>query len=255
MATSLRCLVLGCFGITIGSSHRVRNVDSKMEMDKNITTAPMNVAPKGGWILHRAAYAETPTRATWCGTYDFAVRITLPVPNRPGYVSYCSGTIVGNKVLTAAHCIEDLTTPSGIQVQSCRASYQVISMQSYPRYDPRAITGDVAILQVSGHHRATSRVSLMPNRPIVGKGLNLAGFGTDEHGKLGDFNVLKDRTMKVLPCHSGTDSSIACISSGPRSRSASCAGDSGGPWFTSVGTYVQVYGAKLLWQRRLRGQR
>eukprot|EP00931_Biecheleriopsis_adriatica_P121266 TRINITY_DN96353_c0_g1_i1.p1 TRINITY_DN96353_c0_g1~~TRINITY_DN96353_c0_g1_i1.p1 ORF type:complete len:305 (+),score=48.30 TRINITY_DN96353_c0_g1_i1:44-958(+) len=245
MSMHLRLLILAFIHVITVSSTRQQTIHEQVvdegDLGPNLwnklvskwiddPTSPLKQQDAGQW--HRgAAYAETPSRSEWCSTYDFAVKIIIPDPKDAKYQSICSGTIAGNKVLTAAHCVRGARGTAGWAVQTCRSLYRVIGAWAHPLYDPRTFANDVAILLVAGDHYPLRQVFLLEKRPNTGAGLNLAGFGLDENEQLGDFNVLKSDTMKVMPCQSGTDPSVACISSGPRSHSASCGGDSGGPWF------------------------
>jgi len=134
----------------------------------------------------------------------------------------CTGTVSKNKVITAKHCVEDLT-PSEVTVQvssKLNVWQSVTNIVLHPDLD-------VAILTFDGHHTNKKKLVLDGVTPAVGEQIRLAGFGQTHTGGVGDLHTSGPLQRVSCNWHSG----VICASSGPDSQKSSCGGDSGGPWF------------------------
>lgn len=196
-------------------------------------------------LLGGAAGGLAVTHDEWQQRYDFSVSIRSrsPCKANPNQMctSQCTGTILGNKVLTAAHCIVNkhgvAKAPSRDWrvIASDRVVRHVIHAVYHDDYDPvnGDETDDVGILTLNSAYTNLSPVLLDGSTPPrVGNGVLLAGFGDDGEGNLGDLNVVRANKMKVRSCGGSWGPPIACISSGLGNKASSCGGDSGGGWYT-----------------------
>merc|ERR1712078_137798 len=78
---------------------------------------------------------------------------------------------------------------------------------------------------------------------LAGHSLEMAGFGATSKGGWCRFSGLHDSgTMTVTQCPKSTHRSIFCAGSGPNSRTSSCSGDSGSPWFKSAKDVHRIEG-------------
>lgn len=182
--------------------------------------------------------------------YDFAVLIFYDVPKSEGGQSVCTGTIYNNIVLTAAHCVYG-KKPESFHVMLAHkhftnTSYSVREVIAHPHYDPNDYGApDVGIMILNGEGYLPKTNVRFNRQPLDERQLQtcyLAGFGVSEHGGgptpdrplvVGQFQLFSCAPRRVLR----NIEYYACAESGPKSYTAGCSGDSGGPWFTKHTSY------------------
>jgi len=146
---------------------------------------------------------------------------------------YCSATVMGpNAVLTAAHCIGDATSASGMRIRTSEGTFPVRQFEVHPRYrQTRGSAVDLAVLLIDGTHK--SRSTLCRETPAAGRDIVIMGWGnfvfpapTDTTGKLRyGFNTI-DRVGA-----NGIEFRGTASGPGTGERVGAGTGDSGGPMF------------------------
>jgi secreted trypsin-like serine protease len=172
---------------------------------------------------------------------------------------FCGGTLIAPKVvLTAGHCVEgSQASEMDVVVGRTRLTQEtdgerikVVKILQYPTYNPKNVTGDVALLELE--HAAT--VAPMPiahpgdgTPASLGARVMTIGWGaTAEGGNISDelkFVRLSVRTHQACDRIYGAihDNSQLCIGSS-RSGEDSCQGDSGGPVISGDGDATRLIG-------------
>ena len=168
--------------------------------------------------------------------------------------SWCSGTLIGcSTFLTAAHCVEDDTSPNAYWVFLQHSGvHSVVSVTPHPNYTssnfPR---DDVAVLKLGAPVTGINPTALNDvDSPAFGTTGTIAGFGRTG-GSSEDYGIKRYGDVQTTDCSgqlSGVgNTELVCwqFSSpvgAPGDDSNTCNGDSGGPLFIDFGGTETVAG-------------
>ncbi|KAF6200869.1 hypothetical protein GE061_005316 [Apolygus lucorum] len=202
------------------------------------TTCPCGKANRGGGRIINGTDVDTESK------YPFMVSLRYP-----GGFHFCGASIISPlHILTAAHCVSDRWTKSQPEPDSVVPTvgvHQLYKDASHGEtqrlkvkgiYIPDAwfavnvsLAGDIAILVLNEpikFSKYVSPVCLTPQQPdVVNKYIRMMGWGRTENGTP---DILKEANALVLS-HKVCNNNVkeVCFQRGP---SASCFGDSGGPY-------------------------
>lgn len=171
---------------------------------------------------------------------------------------FCGGSYIGrNIVITAAHCVDWLSSPANLRVRfnkryltSSGLTYRVKRIAVHPNYDENTYNNDIAILWLRGTpsrrgikpiNRVGARLGRRLNRP--GKITTIIGFGATVSGGE-QSSVMRAANIRIIaessPLNAYPDSYINnnMLLAGdfndladPFDNEDSCQGDSGGPMY------------------------
>ncbi len=158
-----------------------------------------------------------------------------------GSAGICSGTMISaNKVLTAAHCLENAVTIDvllGVEANSL-AYITSDSWQIHPNFSRSAngiLGNDVGVIHVPVPLPLPSVPILVSAAPQVGQKAVVFGFGTT--GAPDDYGQLRSGVMKIAAVDEGRI--FADYQDG---TSNVCSGDSGGPLLLQIGSQLTIGG-------------
>lgn len=197
-------------------------------------------------------------------SHDAVVLLYMHQQNAAGM---CSGTLIARDVvLTAAHCVADLTAPENLFVGFGRVfSYSMQRIQAsetlvHPDYDPDWPAYDIALVRLS--KPAPAYVTPIPYLPAslaltqddVGIELNFSGFGKTEKNESGALLEVSNQASMICENPNGcqwTDPRFGPMQ-GPlmapqticydQNPGGPCSGDSGGPAFITLDGVEYVAG-------------
>jgi secreted trypsin-like serine protease len=168
----------------------------------------------------RVSGGKPVSTAEWKSRRDFTVFVT----NNAG-TQCCTGTVAGDVVLTAKHCVEGKRT-SDVKVETAYGKHAVKRIEKHSSYD-------VVLLFLDSKAGTKNTMYLSDRELKADDTVAITGFGTTESKGCGSLNDSGLGDIRVKQC-SGFGSEVACASSGSYSRTASCGGDSGGPWWRAT---------------------
>ena len=205
-------------------------------------------------------YSPKIVGGTTTGRSEYPEFTQLFVDGQDGYLyAICGATLLAsNKVLTAAHCTDGVST-SRFYVLPNFYSFNdsitfsdmipVITKNEHPNYEqPTDFNNDVAVLTTSRHSNTPTAKIFAGNDPLVGYSATVIGTGVTSQGNTNSAATLRKVTIPIISndiCKSAygnsniTDSMLcAGLSGGGKD---SCQGDSGGPlWVEFNGEKTQA---------------
>lgn len=164
------------------------------------------------------------TNGKVCSNEDSSpVALLALFDSRDQIYGICSGTLISkNKILTAAHCMEET---AGVIALIAGEQLIVEAAVSNPLYNGQAGSPfDIAVLTLEANSRATPVAILGSDLPRVSESITIYGYGeTETHSDTEDLN-LRAAFMRIQSLENGNI--IAAYNS---TGSSTCLGDSGGP--------------------------
>jgi secreted trypsin-like serine protease len=158
-----------------------------------------------------------------------------------GSAGVCSGTMISaNKVLTAAHCLENAANVDvllGVSANKLAyiTSYSWQIHPNFARSSNGILSNDVGVINVPVPLPIPSVPILASSAPQAGQKAVVFGYGTT--GKADDYGQLRSGVMKIAAVDAGRV--FANYESG---TSDVCSGDSGGPLFLQIGNQLTIGG-------------
>ena len=158
-----------------------------------------------------------------------------------GSAGACSGTMItANKVLTAAHCLENAASIDVILgISATKLAYITSnSWQIHPNFarSPNgALSNDVGVVNVPVPLPLPTVPILSSANPQVGQKAVVFGYGAS--GKADDFGQLRSGVMKIAAVDAGR-----IFANYEDGTSNVCSGDSGGPLLLQIGNQLTIGG-------------
>lgn len=197
------------------------------------------------------AQTEVPTQATAQGTTPqvetgHAAVGALTLWFGLGYrESFCTGTLIqADIVLTAAHCVEDVSPSNtrfyvGNNATNPRSglSYLAAEFIIHERYAARYLAHDIALVRLQIPVKGVTPIayniaSLDPHEGRLGVHV---GFGAAEGIKESGKGIKRSSTLAITNLKAETFES-------PYNGASTCFGDSGGPTFLTINNVLSVVG-------------
>ncbi len=144
---------------------------------------------------------------------------------------WCTGTLISaRKVVTAAHCLSDVSPSSlgftiGTSVDAPEKTYAISGGAQYPGWNESTLSGDIAYLTLAQDATETP-VKLLNNLDSswVGVELTFVGYGVDDGQRQSGSGV---KRAVIMPISEVGSTQFAYQTAGKNT----CNGDSGGPAF------------------------
>lgn len=159
-----------------------------------------------------------------------------------GGEEYCTATLIGpRKVLTAAHCLQDVSATDlnfviGARLSSPEYTLSVSSIKPHPAFDPYDVVNDVGLVTLSSDAPIDSLGVLSKmDSSWVGTKLFFVGYGVTSAATGAGAGTKRSVWMNISQVDSGTFSY-----DDPGKNT--CYGDSGGPAFYESNGVYQVAG-------------
>jgi secreted trypsin-like serine protease len=153
---------------------------------------------------------------------------------------YCSGAVIAPKiVLTAAHCLEDVSNPSSIRVRFAH-THQNLGVSRYyraPGFNSATHDNDAAVLILQSRSKAPA-LQVAKAEPTAGTGARITGYGQHTYtSAIARDAYYADTTIQSFAsCQaiwakfgSAVPSSDICAGDAPDNNATLTRGDSGGP--------------------------
>ena len=158
------------------------------------------------------------------------------------HTAFCTGTLIAPRVvLTAAHCVQPGITDHtqaffGPDLEAAGTLIDVVFAAQEPGFDGATLTNDVALLVLAAPSPEQPRpLSQRPFDPsFVGRTIRIVGFGST-----GDANTTFTLKHEAVATIAELDAKTFLFHPTP---SQTCAGDSGGPAFSTIDGVEYVIG-------------
>jgi len=199
----------------------------------------------GGLVVEEGSGGPPPTWifggvAATTKRHDAVVALHRLDGDRVWVQPFCTGTLVrADWVLTAAHCVDD-PDPGAYAVYVGRDpsrdlvehAWPVSEVHVFPRFDGRALTGDIALLRLPVAVADREGVAPVPElanldgvtNADAGSRVDLVGFGLTSGGNSGVKRHVFETLGGLV-----SDAPSPQIWTDQRDGTGTCSGDSGGP--------------------------
>jgi trypsin len=156
------------------------------------------------------------------------------------FIQYCTGALIAPRiVLTAAHCLDDVTNPSAVVVRPNQTNRNLAVSRFYraPGYNPATHDNDAAVLILKSPAKVRA-LGLMSAEPAAGTAARITGYGqhTYTSGVAHVAYSAATTVQSLSACQaiwaeydSALPSSDICASDAPYNTATLTRGDSGGP--------------------------
>ncbi len=178
---------------------------------------------------------------TSCANPELSAVVRIVLTTNDDQIANCTGTMItSNKLITAAHCFEDVasaTVEIGDQPLTIR-SINAKVVYIHPDFnDPNNTTNrnDIAILELVSNAGLPVMPILLGRDLDVGEIVSVFGYGQEDSGDVsstlrsGEMKISDVNNDFVKALYEGTGSNV-------------CFGDSGGPLFASHNGRVAIFG-------------
>ncbi|PZV40149.1 serine protease [Mesorhizobium kowhaii] len=180
---------------------------------------------------------------------EYPWHVKLNIVEGDGYIPLCGGSVIGERwILTAAHCVADLTVDQVKAVVVDSVSLDVKELIVHPRYnkDDDTFEHDVALVRVHST-RPAAVISLPSPRTHLRSGEPLIVIGTgktedgEESDQLREGKVPYVSNKMCSGKYDGISPGMMCAGTESGGTDA-CQGDSGGPLikYDSEGSAILV---------------
>ncbi|XP_066929537.1 trypsin delta-like [Clytia hemisphaerica] len=201
----------------------------------------LNVCGKSRLAMNRIVGGSTARQ----GEFPWQVALmrrgrTLPI---------CGGTLISDKwIITAAHCLRDLSTLEGVVLgahafgfnvnEATREERNIVfnDIKVHPDYNPATFHNDIALIPMNRPVQYTSNIRpacLVDVAPPAGSEVVISGWGTISAGGP-QSAILKDTKVNIVSrerCQASFEDAIITqnMMCAAASGTDACQGDSGGP--------------------------
>lgn len=203
-----------------------------------LVPAPLATAASGtAQPTARAARADTDIHSDIAGGAVGSVAGVVAIST---FSQYCTGALIGHRVvLTAAHCLEDVTSPStfGVRPNLTNQNLGVARYFRAPGYNPTTHDNDAAVLILRSPAKVRP-LAVMTAEPAAGSAARITGYGQHTYTSgVAHVAYFAGTTVQSLSAcqtiwaeyDSAVPSSDICAADAPYNTATLTRGDSGGP--------------------------
>ena len=246
-------------------------VQSPVPMASPSPSASPSAEPRGSAPLRRAleqaaqvdpGFRPVGGKPTTLALHPWQVGLLAASVANNGRAQFCGGSIVAPRwVLTAAHCVNEGTVPSDVEVLTGTASLEtggnritVTDIKVHAAYNKTTNDSDIALLRVAGNLGGTPIAGLTPadegahlrvDAPVTISGWGALAFGSHQVTKdLQEVSVpfvLRDTCNRPISYGGRINDNMFCAGLRNGGKDA-CQGDSGGPATTKAAGKTKLAG-------------
>jgi secreted trypsin-like serine protease len=169
---------------------------------------------------------------------------------------FCGGSIIApNKVLTAAHCVDGISSfeigagdidraANAVSLNEQKRTATAANARYHPTWDPNTLLGDLAVITLTSPWTLTDYVNVIDLEPAgkvpnnhAGEEVTITGYGTTADGPLQGVSntlqavdgviVITNQECALVYGAEVINDGVICLDT--KNGKSSCNGDSGGP--------------------------